>query len=252
MANWIENTVGFVGDPWGGGSSISRGLGKVLGTDNNAQVDSAQDTLAGIQARADQAGNYNNQLYGNYLKQMQDLYGSGNAAYGDAVKALTRAIDDRGDFEYTGNVNDFLDPNMRMRQDAAAKALNASASSGGSRFSSNYQDKLMAQSQGLAQEAWEKAYDRMMQDRANQLQAWQTGQNRVTNLANLANLYAQDRTQLGNALGDYYSAMANQNNANLEAYSDVASKNAELDAARTGGVGSLLGGAGSLVSSIFG
>lgn len=110
----------------------------------------------------------------------------------------------------------------------------------------------MAQSQGLASEEWQKSYDRMMQDRAQQLSEWQTGQNRINNLNMLAGLYGNDRNQLSNALGDYYSSMANQNNADLEVYSDIGQKSAELDANRKSGIGGALGGIGSIVGAIFG
>jgi hypothetical protein len=103
----------------------------------------------------------------------------------------------------------------------------------------------------MASEEWAKAYDRMMQDRAQQLQEWQTGQQKINNLGTVANMYQQDRNQLGNAIGDYYSAMANQNNADLEAYSDVATGKANLEATKTNGIGNLIGGAAKIAGAMF-
>lgn len=252
MANFVEDTMSFITDPWGGASSLTNSLGKVLGTDNNAAIDKAQDTLSGIQDYAGSVSTQNKKLYNDYWSQMQGAYGENAGKYGDAVQQLADAINNRGDFEYTKTTEEFLDPAMEMRQQQAAKQLNASASSGGNRFSSNYNDKLMAQSQAMASEEWSKAYDRMMQDRAQQLSEWETGQEKINNLGTLANLYGQDRNQLYNAMGDYYSSLANQNNADLEVYSDVAQKSAELDASRKSGIGSVLGGIGSVVGAIFG
>lgn len=252
MANPIESAISFISDPWGGASALSNSVGKVLGLDNNDAIDQSQETLRSIQNRANAVSAQNKGLYDDYWNQMQGMYGDNAGKYNDAVSQLADAISNREDFSYGRDVNEFLDPAMEMRQRQAAQQLNASASSGGNRFSSNYQDKLMAQSQGLASEEWQKAYDRMMQDRAQQLSEWQTGQNRINNLNMLAGLYGNDRNQLSNALGDYYSSMANQNNADLEVYSDIGQKSAELDANRKSGIGGALGGIGSIVGAIFG
>lgn len=230
---------------------ISTGIGKILGTDNNEAVDKAQGVLDAIQTRADAVSGQNRALYDDYYRQMQGMYGAGAEQYNDAVAQLADAIANRGDFAYTGTTEDFLNPAMEMRQRQAAQQLNAAASSGGNRFSSNYQDKLMAQSQGIASEEWEKAFDKMMQDRTAQLQQWQTGQEKIGNLGTLAGIYGQDRNQLGNAIGDYYSNLANQNNANLEVYSDIAQNKANLDASRQSGIGSALGPISTFVGSIL-
>lgn len=239
-------------DMGGIGSGISQGIGKILGTDNNDAIDSAIASISAIQDKANAVSGQNKKIYQDYLNQMQGMYGTGAENYNTYIQKLADAIDQRGDFSYDKSVDTFLDPAMDMRQKAAAQQLNASASTGGNRFSSNYQDKLMAQSQAMASEEWQKAYDRMMQDRQQQLAEWQTGQNKINNLNMLTQLYGQDRNQLANALGDYYSNMANQNNADLEVYSDIGQKTAELNANRKSGVGSVLGGIGSVIGAIFG
>lgn len=232
-------------------TDISNGIGRVLGTDNNDQIDAAQQTLQGINTRANQVSAQNRGIYDDYWNQMRGMYGENAGKYGDAVNQLADAIANRNDFEYSGNIEDFLNPAMEMRQRQAAQQLNAAASSGGSRFSSNYQDKLMAQSQGIAAEQWEKAFDKMMQDRAAQLQQWQTGQQKIQNLGTLAGLYGNDRQGLADAMGNYYSNLANQNNADLEVYSDVAQNSANLDAQRKQGIGAALGPIAQFTSAFF-
>lgn len=226
-------------------------LAEALGFSNSKQIDAAQSMLDDVLEQSGYTSSQNKRLYGDYLGQMQGMFGEGSAAYSDAVKNLADAIENRQDFSYDKDVNAFMDPAREMRVNQAMDAINASASSGGNRFSSNYLDKLAAKQQALASEEWSKAYDRMMQDRAQQLQEWESGQQKINNLGTLAGIYQSDRNQLGSAIGDYYSSMANQNNADLQVYSDVAGNKANLESQRNSGAGGLLQGVGSIIGAIF-
>lgn len=244
----------FVANPFGlgdaGAGAVSY-LADSLGFSNNKQINAAKSELDTILDKANMVSSQNKNLYGDYYKQMQGMYGEGAASYADAVKNLADAIGSREDFSYGKDVNEFLDPAREQRVAAATEAINNAASAGGNRFSSNYMDKLAAKQQALASEEWSKAYDRMMQDRAQQLQEWETGQQKIQNLGTLANIYQSDRNQLGNAIGDYYSNMASQNNADLQAYSDVTGQKATLESQRQSGAGGLLQGVGSIIGAIF-
>lgn len=256
MANFVNEAAAFMSDPWSLGNSFSTGLGKSLGLDNNDAIDKAQGTMNDVLDKANSVSSQNQQIYQNYLDQMKSIYGEGSSQYSSALEKLSNAIGDSYDtFEATGEVSDFYDPYANQRQQAAMNALNASASSGGNRFSSNYNDKMAAKQQALASEEWEKAYDKWNADRSRQLQEWQAGQtskqNYISNLGTMTNLYGNDRDKLSSALGDYYSNLANQNNADLEVYSDVAQTNANLDAQRKSGIGSALGSIGSVIGAIF-
>ena len=231
--------------------AVLGGVSDALGLGNGSTIDAAKSSLNDINTRANAVSAQNMAAYQDYLDQMKGMYGEGAQQYTDAVKNLSDAIANRQDFSYTGNVNSFLDPARQQRVAAATDAINNAASAGGNRFSSNYLDKLAAKQQALASEEWRSSYDRMMQDRANQLQEWQTGQQKIQNLGTLANLYGQDRTNLGNAIGDYYTSVANQRNADLQAYSDVASNKANLESQRKSGTGELLGFVGNLASALF-
>lgn len=256
MANLINDAVGFMADPFGWGNSFSTSLGKSLGLDNNAAIDRAQGTLDDVLAKSNSVSAQNKGIYQNYLDQMKGMYGEGSAQYAGALENLRNAIGEGPDqFTATGEVKDFYDPYANQRQQQAMNAINASASTGGNRFSSSYNDKLAAKQQALASEEWQKAFDKWNADRARQLQEWQAGQsskqNYISNLGTVTGLYGQDRTQLANALGDYYSNVANQNNADLEVYSDIAQTKSNLDAQRKSGIGSALGSIGSIVGAIF-
>lgn len=226
-------------------------LGELLGTSNNKAVNQGIASLDEIKAYADDIAAKNNALYGDYYGQMQGMYGDNAAKYNDAVNNLVEAISQRKDFDYQGNVNEFMDPAANQRVAAAMGAINNASASGGNRFSSNYLDKVAAKQQALASEEWKSAYDRMMQERNQQLQEWQTGQQKINNLGSVASLYGNDRTALADAIGNYYGNMANQNNANLEVMSDIAQNKANLNASRTNGIGDIIGGAAKIAGAFL-
>ena len=226
-------------------------LGDFLGTSNNPAIDQSIASLDEIKAYADSTAAKNNALYNDYYGKMQGMYGDNAAKYNDALSQLADAIANRKDFSYQGDVNEFMDPAANQRVSAAMGAINNASASGGNRFSSNYVDKVAAKQQALASEEWKAAYDRMMQDRSQQLQEWQTGQQKINNIGSLAGVYGADRTALSDAIGNYYGNLANQNNANLEVMSDVVQNKANLNAGRTNGMGDLIGGAAKLAGAIF-
>jgi hypothetical protein len=226
-------------------------LGELLGTSNNEAVNQGIASLDEIKAYADDIAAKNNALYGAYYGQMQGMYGDNAAKYNDAVNNLVEAISQRKDFDYQGDVNEFMDPAANQRVAAAMGAINNASASGGNRFSSNYLDKVAAKQQALASEEWKSAYDRMMQERNQQLQEWQTGQQKINNLGSVASLYGNDRTALADAIGNYYGNMANQNNANLEVMSDIAQNKANLNASRTNGIGDIIGGAAKIAGAFL-
>jgi hypothetical protein len=232
--------------------SVFDEIGDFLGTSNKSAIDDSINSLDEIKAYADSVSAKNNRLYNDYYGQMNDTYGANASKYNNAVSNLADAIANYKEFEYTGGVNDFLDPARNQRVAAAMSAINNSSASGGNRFSSNYLDKLAAKQQSLASEEWRAAYDRMMQDRSQQLAEWQSRQNKINNMGTLAGLYGNDRDKLSDAIGNYYTNLANQNNADLSVMSDVTQGKANLNAQRSNGVGDLVGNIATIVGSIFG
>ena len=220
-------------------------LADALGFGNNKQTDAAQRTLDEMLARANSTSAQNRGLIRDYYDQMNGTFSEGAAKYNDVVAALADAIAHQGDYDKT--VDDFLDPARNQRVQAAMSAINNSAAAGGNRFSSNYLDKVAAKQQALASEEWRSAYDRLMQDRQQQLQQAQTG---VQNLGTMANIYGNDRNNLMQALSDYTSNMANQNNADLQMATDVMGQKANLDANRKGGFSAILDGLAPVASAV--
>lgn len=226
--------------------TVGNMLGDLLGTSNEGQINAAKRSLDDVLSKADATSAQNKQLLGEYLNQMKSTYGKGSQAYSDAVKNLSDAISNYGTYDKTET--DFLDPAREMRTQQAMDAIESSASAGGNRFSSNYLDKVAAKQQALASDEWQKAFERYKADRQ---QALNEQQQKINNAGTLAGTYGQDRTALANALGDYYGALTNQNTANLQAYSDVATNKSNLEAQKTNGIWPAVGGISQIVGSFF-
>ena len=187
-------------------------LADALGFGNNKQTDDAQQTLDEMLARANGVSAQNRGLIRDYYDQMNGTFSEGAAKYNEAVASLADAIAHQGDYDKT--VDDFLDPAREQRVQAAMSAINNSAAAGGNRFSSNYLDKVAAKQQALASDEWRSAYERLMQ-----------------------------------ALSEYTSNMANQNNADLQMATDVMGQKANLDANRKGGFSAILDGIAPMVKA---
>lgn len=260
MAGVMENIGSFVANPFGlgdAGYGFLDQLGEQLGLSNKKQVQAGMESLDNLLAEATRTGAVNRSLYNDYLGKMQGMYGEGASQYGDAVKQLSQAIGEGPEsFSYTGNVNDFYDKFANQRQQAAMNSLAQQAAAGGNRWSSDFMNNMAAKQQALSTESWQKAYDTMMKDRQQQLAEWQAGQstkqNYISNLGTVAGLYGNDRNQLANAMGDYYSNMASQNNADLQTKSDLTQAKTNLSMQENSGAGSILGGVGKILGGIFG
>lgn len=258
MAGIMESIGGFAANPFGlgdAGYGFLDQLGEQLGLSNKKQVQAGMASLDNLLAEANNVSNTNKSLYNDYLGKMQGMYGQNAAQYDTALANYQKAMGEGPDqFTYGGNVNDFYDKFANQR---AQQATNAMRNMGGQNlFSSDFMNNMAAKQQALASEEWSKAYDKMMQDRQQQLAEWQAGQaskqNYIGNLGNLTNMYGQDRNQLANAMGDYYSNMASQNNADLQTKSDLTQAKTNLSMQENSGAGTILGGVGKVLGGFFG
>lgn len=258
MAGFMEGIGSFVANPIGlgdAGFGFLEQLGGQLGLSNMEQVKAGVNSLDNMLAEARNVSNQNKSLYGDYLSKMQSVYGDGAGQYADAVNRLTQAIGGGPEsFSYSGNVDDFYDKYAGQR---SQQAMNAMRNMGGQNlFSSDFMNNMAAKQQSLASEEWSKAYDKMIRDRQQQLAEWQAGQNSkqgyINNLGTVAGLYGNDRNQIANAMGDYYSNMASQNNADLQTRADLTQAKTNLAMQGNSGMGTLLGGAGKVLGAMFG
>jgi hypothetical protein len=65
-------------------------------------------------------------------------------------------------------------------------------------------------------------------------------------------LFGNDRNQLANAYGDFYSNLASQNNADLQTKADLTQAKTNLAMQEKSGLGGLAGAIGSVFGGLFG
>ena len=190
----------------------------------NAALDEAQ---AAAQAAADQ----NKTLYGNYLNNVNNVYGTEAGKFGQRVSDLESITPyDAGQFSYDKDVNDFYSKAANQRVNNAMNAITNSRANAGNMFSSDYTNALAAKQQALASEEWDKAFNRYQQDRSRALSEFSTnaniGQQTYNNLYNKSkdllgiSQKAQDNTL--NALGAYTQGLASNNNMLAQNASNIA------------------------------
>lgn len=247
----------FAANPFGAGDAGAAAMGYLadsLGLSNTAQVQQGMAELDKLISEAASVGNKNRSLFGDYYGQMQSMYGDNASKYNDALQNYLDAVGQGPDqFSYGGSVNDFYDKFANQRQQAA---MNAMRNMGGQNlFSSDFMNNMAAKQQALASEEAQKAYDKMMKDRQQQLQEWQAGQtvkqNYLGNLGNIVGMLNTDRSQLANAMDSYYGNMASQNNADLQTKADLTQAKTNLAMQEQSGAGAMLGAAGTVLGAMI-
>lgn len=236
-------------------------LGNYMG--NQADAERAEEAYNRIQGLAQTAGAANQSDINAYKNLIAQTYGTGAANYNDALaKFLNSDVYQNKGFTYTGDISQFMDPAANQRVDAAMAAIDNASAAGGNRFSSDYVNRVGAKQQSLASEEWEKAYNRLMQDRQQQMSEWQSNsQNNWNNynaqqdrLQSAVNLYGNDRTQYTNGLGDAMSAGIQNRNAILNSQANAIAGTANAQQGTSGWdlLGGLGGAGAQFLSSWFG
>lgn len=234
-------------------------LGDWLGLSNSKAVDAAMDSYDSLMSTANNAYAQNLSDLSGYGDLLQSVYGSNASQYNDALNTLLNSeVYQAGTFDdyYTGNINDFYDKFANQRAQAATDALRNSF---GDTMSSEYANALAAKQQALASEEWEKAYDKYMKDRQQQMNEWQA--NNATNWKNweaqqsryqaAVDAYGKDRDALLEGQGDVLSNTINARNANLTSLSDLTQAKANAGLQRQSGNAATLGLAGNILGAIF-
>lgn len=209
--------------------------GDVYGFKQNKRISNANDALDKVSELGKENSAKNRALYNNYLSSV-------NKTYGDTAKKLGEYLDklentevyDPGQFEYEGDVNDFYSKAANQRVAQAMNNMTSNAAAAGNMFSSDFQNAMAAKQQAMASEEWDKAYDRYMQDRAQQMNEFnvnaQAGQQAYNNKYNLnKDLLAQAsnaQDNIMNAFGSYTSNLAGQNNIDTQNAANIAQQRA--------------------------
>lgn len=237
------------------GLGAASALGSYLGNRSDAErASEAYDKIAGL---AREAGALNEADISSYSNFVNNTYGAGARQYDTALaKFLSSPVYQNKAFSYTdanGNpitVDNFMDPYANQRAAAAMQAIENSAASGGNRFSSDYINRVGAKQQALASEEWEKAYNKLMQDRQMALSEYNTNSQNAWNNYNANNerakyavdAYGKDRDSYFNGLSDALSAGIQNRNAVLQTQANAISGTAKANQGTSGW--DLLGGLG--------
>lgn len=236
-------------------------IGNYMG--NKADADRASEAYDKISGLATRAGGLNEGDIKSYGSLINNMYGNGARQYDTALaNFLSSPVYQNEGFSYNGNVSDYMDPYANQRVDAAMNAINNSAASGGNRFSSDYINRVGAKQQSLASEEWEKAYNKLMQDRQMALSEYNTNSQNNWNNYNAMNdrnqyavgAYGNDRNQYVSGVGDAMSAAIQNRNAVLQTQANAIAGNANAQNGTSGWnlLGSLGGAGASFLGSYFG
>lgn len=236
---------------------------------NKSDAERAEEAYNRIQGLAESAGAANQSDINAYKNLVAQTYGNGAANYNTALtKFLNSKVYQNDPFSYTNpdgsekTVEQFMDPAANQRVAAAMQAIENSAASGGNRFSSDFINRVGAKQQAMASEEWEKAYNRLMQDKNSAMQEYQLNSNNAWNNYNATNTrnqyavdaYGNDRNQYINGLSDAMSAGIQNRNALLNTQAQTISGTANANQGTSGWdlLGGLAGAGGQFMASYFG
>ena len=236
-------------------------LGNYMG--NKADASRASEAYDKITGLAQSAGAQNEADIKSYGNLINNMYGNEASQYGNALaNFLNSDVYQNEGFSYNGNVSDYMDPYANQRADAAMQAIANASASNGSRFSSDYISRVGAKQQALASEEWEKAYNKLMQDRQMALSEYNTNSQNAWNNYNANNArnqykvdaYGNARNQYVSGLGDAMSAGVQNRNAVLQTQANaIAGKtNAQQGTSGWDLVSGLTGAGANFLGSYFG
>lgn len=198
--------------------------------DSYKNREAAQNVYNGIMDKANAVSAQNQSDINSFMQRMYDTYGTGADQYGDAVSSfLNSPVYQNEGFGYQGDVEQFFDPAANHRVQAAMDAINNASATGGNRFSSDYLNQVAAKQQALASEEWEKAYNRLMQDRQQQMNEWQANSQNAWQNFNAQNdrakyavdIYGNDRDKLMQGVSDATMAGMNNRTGTLQAIANA-------------------------------
>lgn len=224
-----------------GGLALASALGNYLG--NNAAAERAKEAYDKITGLAKEAGALNEADISSFGNFVNNTYGQGAQKYNSALdNFLNSDVYQNDGFSYNGDISKFMDPAADQRVAAAMNAIENSAASGGNRFSSDFINRVGAKQQALASEEWEKAYNKLMQDRQMALSEYNANAQNNWNNYNARNdrakyevdAYGRDRDSYFNGLSDSLSAGIQNRNAVLQAQANAIAGTANANQGTSG------------------
>lgn len=244
-----------------GGLMAAGAVGNYMG--NKEAADRASEAYDKIKGLAEGTSTANQADINSYKNLIAQTYGQGAANYSNALQNfLNSPVYQNKGFTYGNDINSFMDPAANQRVDAAMTAIENSAAGSGSRFSSDFINRVGARQQALASEEWEKAYNRLMQDRQMALNEYNVNSQNAWNNYNATNArnqyavdaYGKDREAYTGGLSDAMSAGIANRNAVLQSQANAIAGAANAQQGTSGWdlLGGLGGAGGQFLSSWFG
>lgn len=239
------------------GGAISNYMGK------SADAERAEEAYNRIMGLAEATGNANQADIQAYKNLVAQTYGNGAANYNNALaNFLNSPVYQNEAFSYDKDISQFMDPAANQRVDAAMQAIENSGATGGNRFSSDFINRVGAKQQALASEEWEKAYNRLMQDKNSAMQEYQLNSNNAWNNYNATNTrnqyavdaYGKDRDAYIGGMSDAMSAGIQNRTGVLNSQAQAISGTAAAQQGTSGWdlLSGLAGAGGQFMSSYFG
>ena len=248
----------IVGGALAGGGAVANYFG------NKAQSENLQKAYNRIQNASDAAVAQNAQDIQAYKNFVGQMYGDGANNYNAALQNfLNSDVYQNGGFSYGKDVSEFYDPAANQRVDAAMNAIrNQAAANGSSFWSSDMLNRMGAKQQSLASEEWEKAYNKLMQDRqqamneynTNSTNNWNNYNAQQARLQAAVNAYGADRDKYYEGQGTAMSAGIQNRlgGLNTQAQTLMGAANAKQGTSGWDLLGGLGGAAGQFLGSYFG
>lgn len=239
------------------GGAISNYMGK------SADAERAEEAYNRIQGLAKATGAENAADIQAYKNLVAQTYGNGAANYNNALaNFLNSPVYQNEAFSYDKDISGFMDPAANQRVDAAMQAIENSGASAGNRFSSDFINRVGARQQALASEEWEKAYNRLMQDRQMAMNEYTLNSNNAWNNYNATNTrnqyavdaYGKDRDAYIGGMSDAMSAGIQNRTGVLNSQAQAISGTAAAQQGTSGWdlLSGLAGAGGQFMSNYFG
>jgi len=243
-----------------GGALLGGAIGNYLANSENAE--NTQKMYNDLKDEAARTVSLNQGDINAYRDFMQAQYGGNAAKYSDALADyMSTPVHQHEGFEYQGDIADYMDPAANQRVAAAMNAINNSAATGGNRFSSDYISRVAGKQQALASEEWRNAYDRLVQDRQQQLAAYNANANNAWNNYNAQNAkqqyginqYGQAQSNLAQGYGDALSAGIANRTAGLQSQANaMAGAQSAANQGNQSLLGSIVGPAAQFLGAYYG
>lgn len=242
----------------GGVALASAGINAYNTYKQGERAKSMYNQLADQAAEVEKANAADIASYRNFLERQ---YGGDAAKYSKALEDFMNSpVYQNEGFEYKGDINDYLDPARNQRIAATINAIERQGADGGNSFSSDYMNRLTGQVGAQASEEWQNAYNRLVQDRSQQLAAYNANsQNNWNNYNALTQRqeygigqYGGARDAYANGYGSVLAAGMQNRQAGLQSQANAMGGGANAQNQQSSWAGQLVGPAAQFAGAYFG